>query len=599
MVTSIVDNTRVLNGVTLALNAGEIVALIGESGAGKTTLAISTLGYVRPGLQVTSGQVDVGGTTVLSSQGSSKQLRGNRVSYVAQSAAASFNPALKLKTQVAEPLIIHGHLRPTEAYARVGSLFEDLQLPSPSSLVERYPHQVSGGQLQRAMTAMAVIATPELIVFDEPTTALDVTTQVEVLLTIRSLLRDRVQSAIYVTHDLAVVAQIADRCVVMRSGEIVECGTTESILSNPIDAYTRELLSARQLSKQRPTALRQDALVKSAEKSRPELSVTGIVAGYRYRPIRNLPITRMRTVIGGIEISIERGEVVAVVGESGSGKSTLARVIAGLHKPETGTVTLEGRPLAAEARGRATDVLRRIQIVFQDPDSSLNPRSTVKSTLARALKRFFAMSTAQLRSRMIELLHMVGLEPEYLDRPVSALSGGQKQRVSLARALAANPDYLICDEILSSLDTIIAHSILELIRKLQGERSFGCLFISHDLEVVRGFADRVVVLYAGRICEEGPASKVLSAPGHPYTKLLLSSIPELRTDWLDELERDRTWVPRSDATIDPDTPGCPFLPRCPVSLGAACEEVVPVRTLDEGTRRVACHRAVALENPKY
>ncbi len=590
-VSSTTGGTVILDNTTLEVDRGEIVALIGESGAGKTTLALCALGYVKPGMQVTTGRVVLDSIPVLApGRHSSRDLRGNRVSYVAQSASASFNPALRLKTQVAEPLIIHRQIGTAEAQARVISLFDDLQLPSPNALAERYPHQVSGGQLQRAMTAMAVIATPEMIVFDEPTTALDVTTQIDVLLTIRDLLRDHSRSAIYVSHDLAVVAQIADRCIVMRSGAIVESGETNDILSNPTKPYTQQLLNARRRSQEVPSATHQDCRVEDTQPSRPALSIAGIGAGFRFRPMRNLPMTRMRTILKDVGFSIGRGEVVALVGESGSGKSTLARVVAGLHEPDSGTVVLEGRHLPPGIKGRTTDDLRRIQIVFQSPDSSLNPRATVASTLARPLRRFFAMSGGQRRTRIAELLDKVGVAPEHLDRPVDALSGGQKQRVSLARALAADPDYLICDEVLSALDTIIARSILDLVRQLQSEREFGCLFISHDLEVVRGFADRVIVLYAGRVCEAGPASKVLTTPSHPYTKLLLESVPELRTGWLDGWERQGLDRRQLDAPFDPDTPGCPFRPRCSVNFGAACERPVPIRLLDDGHHRVACHR---------
>ena len=592
-IVSSADGARILHDVTLSVDPGEIVALIGESGAGKTTLAISALGYVRPGMRVTQGQVALSGVRILRPGLANSELRGDRVSYVAQSAAASFNPALRLKTQVAEPLIIHRSFKPKAAFIRAIDLFEELQLPSPSELAERYPHQVSGGQLQRAMTAMAVIATPELIVFDEPTTALDVTTQVEVLLTIRNLLRDKKCAAIYVTHDLAVVAQVADRCFVMKSGEVVEHGTMDAILTSPAKPYTRQLLDARQQAKQRHGEPYRDKSSLSCGQSDLVLTAVGLAAGYHYRPVPHLPFSRVRTVLHGIDISVARGEVVAVVGESGSGKSTLARAIAGLHEPAAGSVTLEGQPLAGDVANRATDDLRRIQIIFQSPDKSLNPRSTVASTLARPLKRFFTMSGADRRARMLELLDMVGLDPEYLRRPVTALSGGQKQRVSLARALAADPDYLICDEILSALDTIIAHAMLALMRKLQRARAFGCLFISHDLELVRGFADRVVVLYAGRICEEGPASLVLTDPRHPYTRLLLSSVPELRTGWLDGSRRVQSSTLKGDMTGDAEMPGCPFQSRCPVNLGDTCRNPVPVRETDDGRRKVVCHREVA------
>ena len=592
-IVSSADGARILHDVTLSVDPGEIVALIGESGAGKTTLAISALGYVRPGMRVTQGQVALSGVRILRPGLANSELRGDRVSYVAQSAAASFNPALRLKTQVAEPLIIHRSFKPKAAFVRAIDLFEELQLPSPSGLAERYPHQVSGGQLQRAMTAMAVIATPELIVFDEPTTALDVTTQVEVLLTIRNLLRDKKCAAIYVTHDLAVVTQVADRCFVMKSGEFVEHGTMDAILTSPAKPYTRQLLDARQQAKQRHGVPYRDKSSLSCGQSDLVLATVGLAAGYHYRPVPHLPISRVRTVLRGIDISVARGEVVAVVGESGSGKSTLARVIAGLHEPASGSVTLEGQLLAGDVANRATDELRRIQIIFQSPDNSLNPRSTVASTLARPLKRFFATSGADRRARMLELLAMVGLDPEYLRRPVTALSGGQKQRVSLARALAADPDYLICDEILSALDTIIAHAMLALMRKLQRARAFGCLFISHDLELVRGFADRVVVLYAGRICEEGPASLVLTDPRHPYTRLLLSSVPELRTGWLDGLQRVQSSTLKGDMTGDAEMPGCPFQSRCPVNLGDTCRNPVPVRETDDGRRKIVCHREAA------
>ena len=436
--------------------------------------------------------------------------RGRIVSYVAQNAAAAFNPALTIGRQVAEPLVVHSHQ--TEHVARVAAiqLLEHLGLPASGDLGHRYPHQLSGGQLQRALAAMGLIITPELIVLDEPTTALEVTTQVRFLIWIKGILSSTKLSAIYVSHDLAIVAQVADRCVVMRDGAIVEEGTTAHILTDARAPYTKQLISARDRA---GLALEQSSFPQAGAQRSPkdeELAAVRVSVDHR---IQRLSLGRRRKrVVTGVSLRVSRGEIVGLIGEFGSGKSSLARALSGLHRISEGTLTLDGQKLSPSVAGRTKNELKRIQIVFQSPDTSLNSGATVASTLARALNQFFRFGADDRTRKIRSLLSMVGLPPEFAARGVLQLSGGQKQRLCIARALAAEPEYLICDEVLSSLDTIVAQEILMLITRLQSKHRFGCLFISHDLDVVRGFADRVVVLQHGRIVEEGETEQVLSRP---------------------------------------------------------------------------------------
>ena len=521
------SGTAVIDGVSLDIAKGEVLALIGASGSGKTTLGLTALGHTRPGLELRSGRVLVGGTEVMSARGPAlRSLRGRIVAYVAQSAAAAFNPRLKLDAQVVEPSLVHG-LRPrAEAVAIAWKHYRNLDLPMPDRIGDRYPHEVSGGQLQRFMIAMGLQEAPLLLVCDEPTSALDVTTQVGVLSSLKRGIRDEGSAALFVSHDLAVVAQIADRIAVLRNGRLVELGDTQQILSAPREAYTRELLGAcRHLAGAAPRPVppprADDAL----------LRVRGVSAGFGRKRDGSLAAK----VLDDVDVAVRRGCITAVIGESGSGKSTLASVVAGLHPAASGEVFLGGKPLAPHTTGRSLEERRRIQLVFQSADTALNQKHEVGRILGRVL-RFFkpGLSGPERERRVAELLAMVQLPAHYAGRQPRQLSGGEKQRINLARALAAEPDVLICDEITSALDTVVAASIIDLIETLRDRLGLAILFISHDLATVASLADEVTVLRRGRTVEQGATATVLTAPRSAYTRLLISSVPELRVGWLED-----------------------------------------------------------------
>lgn len=511
-----------VDGVTLSVRRHEVVGLIGESGAGKSTLALAALGYMRPGCAITGGKVRFDGTDLGTLPPASlRGIRGARVAYVAQSAAASFNPAARIGQQVAEPLRLHRGLNARDARARATALFAELDLPSPQTFGDRFPHQVSGGQLQRAMIAMAMACEPELLVLDEPTTALDTSTQIEVLAAIRRMLRSHGAAGLYITHDLALVAQLADRLAVLRHGGLVEVGPTRDVLDDPARPYTRQLIAARRTAKTEASTAEAEA--------RPILEITELEAGYRGAP----------NVLSGISLAVPAGRTLAVVGSSGSGKSTLGRSICGLLPARSGTIAFKDAPLAPDLRRRTRDQLRRIQMIYQLPDVALNPRHTVRLIVGRPLAFYFGLSRAQVRERVDGLLDRVGLARDLADRRPGALSGGQKQRVCIARALAAQPDLIVCDEVTSALDPLVADGILSLLRELQTSSRLSLLFITHDIDVVRRVANDVAVLDHGRIAAVGPLSKVFSPPLHPYTKALLQAVPQMRVDWLTDVLRQR------------------------------------------------------------
>jgi peptide/nickel transport system ATP-binding protein len=514
----------IVNRLSLNLKKGEIVGLIGESGAGKSTLGLAALGYTKPGCRIVSGSIRFDGQELTTlSEPELRKLRGVRVSYVAQSAAAAFNPAHRLIDQFSETSIQHGRMNASEADQRGRELFRQLELPDPDHFGERYPHQVSGGQLQRAMTAMAMGCQPEIVVFDEPTTALDVTTQIEVLAAIKEAVHARGSAAIYITHDLAVVAQVADRIMVLRYGDLVEEGETGDLLSNPTEEYTKRLLAVRSLREER-SEQESDAVV---------LKVDGVTARYPNAD---------QDVLERVSVEVERGKTVALVGESGSGKSTLARVITGLLPPEQGQVFYKGETLSADLRDRGKEDLRRIQMIYQMPDVALNPRQRVRDVIGRPLEFYLSMKGKKKVARVAELLEQIELPVDFEGRYPAQLSGGEKQRVCIARALAAEPDLIICDEVTSALDQLVAEGILELLQRLQNELGVSYLFITHDLATVKAIADDIVVMYQGRIVEQGPKQEILTPPHEDYTALLLSSVPEMDPGWLDNLMSNRRAV---------------------------------------------------------
>jgi len=574
----------IVKGVSFSVEPGEVVALIGESGSGKTTIALSALGYTKPGLVFAGGEVRLNGQDVISMPDDEKRnIRGKRVAYLAQSAAATFNPALTIGEQVTESAVLQGQMSQEEANQRAESLYRTLELPDPDQLGRRYPHQVSGGQLQRLMAAMALCGQPDLLLLDEPTTALDVTTQIEVLKAFKTVIEEEGSAAVYVTHDLSVVAQIADRIVVLYAGRIQEYGTTEQIINQPGHDYTRRLMAAVRPS---PAAGQGNDSSNGHERDVPALEVIGVTAGYgKQKGRKPNPM-----VLRDVNVTIERGHTVGVIGESGCGKSTLARVISGLLPAKEGIVLLDGEPLQPDLKKRTREQLQKVQFVFQMADTALNPRQRVDNILGRPLSFYLGMHGNERRRRIGELLNMVELPQELAGRYPEELSGGQKQRVNLARALAASPEVLLCDEIISSLDTIVGANIIELLKRLRKNTGVSFVFISHDLSTVASFADEIIVLYAGRVVEKGGTDLVLSPPYHPYTRLLISSVPELRVGWLEETMETQEAKAGIDRVVTLTEIGCPFFDRCPLAIEATCDQVdPPTRNLGDG-HTIKCHR---------
>ena len=508
---------EIIKGLDLTLNRGEVLGLIGESGAGKSTLGLAAMNFVRPGCRIRGGTIRFDGEELTKqSETVLRKLRGVRIAYVAQSAAASFNPAHQLIDQFSEIPVVHGVKNRQDAEADAKQLYRRVLLPDPEGIGYRYPHQVSGGQLQRAMTAMALSCRPDLIIFDEPTTALDVTTQIEVLTTIRDIVREFNTAAIYISHDLAVVAQMADRIMVLRYGNLVEEAPTRQMMTNPQMDYTKSLWAVRSFKKETEI---------TNSNSTPLVKVNNVTAGYG-----------SIDVLKDITFEIHRGQTVAVVGESGSGKSTAARVITGLLAPRQGNIEFNGNALPKDYRSRNKDQLRHAQMIYQMADTALNPRQRIRNIIGRPLSFYLGLKGSEKETRIRELLSLIELEPDvFIDRYPDELSGGQKQRISIARALAAEPEFIICDEVTSALDQLVAEGILRLLDRLQREFNLAYMFITHDLATVRAIADNVVVMLQGEIVEQGRKDEVFTPPHHEYTELLLSSVPEMDPDWLNDL----------------------------------------------------------------
>ena len=513
--------------LSFAIEPGEVLALIGESGSGKTTTALALMGYARRGCSIASGSVRIGDIDVLNlSPAGQRALRGRTVSYIAQSAAASFDPSRTIMDQVVEPTRIHGTMTRAEAEATAVQLFHELALPDPETIGQRYPHQVSGGQLQRLMAAMALITDPDLVILDEPTTALDVTTQIEVLRAFRRVVRERRATAVYVSHDLAVVAQMADHILVLRGGQMQELNPTAHILAAPDHDYTSSLLAAAS------PAPRVAELCHGGGELL--LEVRELSAGYGPVDAKGQPAA---LILQDINFKLYRGQSIGVIGESGSGKTTLARVIAGLIAPCQGAIVFKDRTLKHDLDSRRKEELQQIQIVFQMADTALNPSHTIERILARPLQFYKGLRGEALQRRIRELLDLVRLPHSVARRLPGGLSGGQKQRVNLARALAADPDLILCDEVTSALDTVVGAAVLDLMAQLRRELGVSYLFISHDLHTVRSVCDEIIVMQYGRKLAQVARADFERGPHHPYYELLARSVPELRQGWLDEMDR--------------------------------------------------------------
>nr|WP_191268978.1 ABC transporter ATP-binding protein [Nocardiopsis terrae] len=511
------SDVEIISGVSITVKRGEILGLVGESGSGKTTLGLSLLAHCKRATEITGGQVRVGGQDLagLDEKGV-RRLRGRAVAYIPQSPASALNPALRLGVQLREALH-DDSLSEQDVLGRVREVLREVALPDDDAFLRRYPHQLSGGQQQRVAIAMAFVGRPEVIVLDEPTTGLDVTTQAHVLETIRAMTRDYGTAGVYISHDMAVVADLADEIAVMYQGEVVERGRAAEVLSDPRHAYTRKLLLAVPL-------LRTSGHEEAEPEEEPLLRVSGLTAGYG------------RTkVLEGIDVSVSRGECVALLGESGSGKTTLSRSVAGLHHQFTGEVLFDGDRLATSSYRRTAAQRRRVQYVFQNPYEALNPRKRVREQILGPYRHLVGRPEDP-DAVVAESLERAALPASYADRFPEQLSGGERQRVCIARAVATDPALLVCDEITSALDVSVQAEIVKLLHGLQ-EQGMALLFVTHNIALVSNIADRVAILNKGEIVEYGPVGQVMSAPEHEYTRALIADTPDFELSFPGAQER--------------------------------------------------------------
>ncbi|MGO4909985.1 ABC transporter ATP-binding protein [Pseudorhodobacter sp. W20_MBD10_FR17] len=529
---------EIVSDISFRVAPGKVLALIGESGSGKTTISLTALGYVRAGLRVTKGSVHFGDTDVLALSGKKlRDFRGAQIAYIAQSAAAAFNPCMTIGVQVSETARIHNIGDAKSRRITTQALYTELQLPDVEGIGSRYPHEVSGGQLQRLMAAMAMSGEPACIVFDEPTTALDVTTQVDVLQNFKALIKGHKIGAIYVSHDLAVVAQIADEIIVLKAGKVVEQGSVEQIITNPQHEYTKLLIAASDpdiacaAPAQKTTPATAGSKTESVVAINPVLSVRNLSAGYGGAGKGKEPPLK---VLHSVDMEVKAGAIHAIIGESGSGKSTLARAISGLMPYYQGDVQLDGISLSPNLHERSKTDLARVQMVMQMADVALNPAHRIEKILRRPIEYFTGDRGSAVDDRIAELMTQVKLSPDLMKRLPRELSGGQKQRINLARALAGNPRVVLCDEVTSALDTVVRNAIIDLIRQLRDERGLSFVLISHDISTVAAMCDSVTVMHLGQAVEQGPTLDILRAPKKEYTRTLMRSVPHLQVGWLEQ-----------------------------------------------------------------
>ena len=644
------EQISILKNISTTINKGETVGIVGESGSGKSTLALAMMGYVKHGLFTISGQCMFHSNNLLEMENKELEtIRGRKIAMIPQNAGQSLTPNLKIGYQIDEALKLHTDLKKEDRDKKISELLNKVRLPSPDTMAQRYPHELSGGQQQRVAVAMALAGSPELLLLDEPTTGLDVTTQAHVLELLNFIAKDTGTSMVYVSHDLGAIAQVSDRVIVMYSGEIVLDGPVRSILKNPIHPYTYGLLKSipkltlpglpNSMSGSQP----QPGSIKSGcsfyercefsdnncKINSPTLEyiddLNTFVRCFKHKELTNQNDLNSQTVksienkilkneildlsnvsisyakqkfleqlfnkiedsnptVKDIDININKGETLALVGESGSGKSTILKSIAGLLKTKDGIIKFEkDKVLSNDLKERDHSYLRAIQLIFQNPDESLNPNHTVEEIISQPLRLYFGLKGQELKDKIIEVLDKVRLGEFYLTRYPRQLSGGEKQRVAVARAFAAKPDIILCDEVTSALDVSVQAAVLNLLQELKEDFGTTYVFVSHDLAVVRAISDRVAVLYQGRLCEIGPSKNVYKFPSHPYTEVLLGAVLEPDPDVKPKL------VAEDIVEEKPPENGCSFQGRCPRILGDICKnEVPPWQTSDNGNL-IRCH----------
>ena len=640
----------ILRNVTTNIKKGETVGIVGESGSGKSTLALAMMGYVKHGLFTMNGECLFNSLNLLDlSNNELEKIRGRKIAMIPQNAGQSLTPNLKIGYQIEEALKLHTNLNENERKNRISELLNNVRLPSPDVMALRYPHELSGGQQQRVAVAMALAGNPELLLLDEPTTGLDVTTQAHVLELLKDIAKDTGTSMVYVSHDLGAIAQVCDRVIVMYAGEIVLEGPVRKILKEPIHPYTNGLLksipklSLEGLPESMPGVQPQPGHIgegcsfydrcnisdKKCKTKTPDLEflseIDTSVRCFNYKKViinqnkniqlKNLDeknienneilslsdvsisyakqsfldqlfnkLTDSNPTVKDINININKGETIALVGESGSGKSTILKSIAGLLKTKDGNINFaQNRKLSEDLKNRSSDDLRAIQLIFQNPDESLNPNHTVEQILSQPLKLYFGLKEDKLKKNIIELLEKVRLGEFYMTRYPRQLSGGEKQRIAVARAFAAKPEIILCDEVTSALDVSVQAAVLDLLKKLKDDFGTTYIFVSHDLAVVKAISDRVAVLYQGRLCEIGPSKNVYKFPSHPYTEVLLGAVLEPDPDIKPKL------IAEDIVEEKPPEKGCCFQGRCPRILGDKCREEVPPWQVGENGNAIRCH----------
>jgi peptide/nickel transport system ATP-binding protein len=640
---------RVLHGVDFTIGRGEVFGLVGESGCGKSTVGLQLLGYAHANLRVEEGEVLFRGRNLIGlARPDLDRLRGNRIGFVPQNPTTALYPSIRVGAQITEVFHLHRRdMSEADVLRRTEALFDLVGLPDPHKLRGRYPHELSGGQQQRVCIAMAIACDPDLIVLDEPTTGLDVTTQEQIISLLVDLRTRLGTSMFYVTHDLGLLAQIADRVGVMYAGHLVESGPSRAVFNAPVHPYTMGLIASvpriDDAARERRPALLKGALRRSelppgcpfaprcgfaepscaenrqvlegvapghdvacqrwrtVEKAAPRLLSEGggdvaarvsevpilacrsltVAYGAARGPLRRFSRASPFVAVDGLDLAIGKGETVALVGESGSGKSTAARAISGLLSPHSGDIRFEGRSLAPSYKERGGEERRQIQFIFQNPDASLNPRQPVREILARPLHIFYRLGRGETERRIESALDDVRLERSYLARYPDQLSGGERQRVAIARALLAEPELLLCDEILSALDVSVQATVIELLRQLRSEHGISMLFISHDLSVVRSLADRVGVLFRGQLMQIGSNESTFAPPYHPYTHALIRAVPTVAAV--------KTRAARQPPAEPVRGAACAFAGRCPWQVGPICVDTPPPWRQSETGAAIRCH----------